>query len=127
VQFSANSYSVNEDAGGVTITITRTLNTSGSAIVTYSTADISATSGSDYSAVSGSVTFAAGESSKSFTIPIINDTVGEGNEIFNVMLNGAANANFGTPSIATVTIVDNDKGRRLKVPRGGIITKRVHE
>jgi len=125
VQFSSSAYSVNEDAGAVTITITRTLNTSGSAIVTYSTANVSATSGSDYSAVSGSITFAAGESSKSFTIPIINDTLSEGNETFSVLLNGAANANFGSPSVTTVTIVDNDKNRRVKVPRGGIITKRV--
>jgi len=127
VQFSSPSYSVNEDSGVVTITIVRTLNTSGSAIVTYSTANVSASSGSDYSAVSGSVSFAAGESSKSFTVPIINDTVPEGNETFNVILNGAANANFGTPSVATVTIVDDDKGRRIKTPRGGIIRKRVHE
>jgi hypothetical protein len=88
---------------------------------------VSATSGSDYSAVSGSLTFAAGQSSRSFSIPIINDTANEGNEIFNVLLNSAANANFGTPNIATVTIVDNEKGRRTKVPRGGIITKRVRE
>jgi hypothetical protein len=127
VQFSAATYSVNEGAGSVTITVTRTGNTAGTAAVAYSSSDGSALSGSDYQAVSGTLMFAAGESSKSFSVPIINDTVSEANETFNVSLTSVANANFGSPIGAIVTIVDNDKRGRLKLPRGGIIQKRVLE
>ena len=84
-------------------------------------------SGSDYQVVSGTLMFAAGESSKSFSVPIINDSVSEANETFNVSLTSVANANFGSPIGTIVTIVDNDKRGRLKLPRGGIIQKRVLE
>jgi hypothetical protein len=127
VQFSAASYSVNEGTGSVTITVTRTGSNAGSATVTYSSSDGSASSASDYKAVSGTLTFAAGESSKSFIVLITNDTVSEANETFNLSLNSVTNANFGSPIGAIVTIVDNDRRGRVKVPRGGIIQKRVLE
>jgi hypothetical protein len=126
LQFTSASYSVNEDSGSVTVTVTRNGNTAGSASVVYSTLDISASGSSDYTGVAGTLAFAAGESSKSFSIAIINDTVAEGNETFNLILSGVSNANLGSPSVTTVTIVDNDRGRRIKPPRGVITTsKRV--
>ena len=125
MQFSSGTYSVNEDAGSLTITVTRTGNILGSASVVYSSLDVSASGFSDYTGLAGTLTFAAGQSSKTITISIINDTINEGNETFNLLLSGVSNASLGNPNVTTVTIVDNDRGRRIKVPRGGIIEKRV--
>jgi len=56
----------------------------------------------------GTLRFAAGESTKSFTIPIINDALVENSETFTVTLSGASGATIDSPSTATVTITDND-------------------
>lgn len=56
-------------------------------------------------------TFAAGELSKTFTVPILDDTLYEGvNETFNVTLsNPTGGASLNTPSTTVVTIYDNDQ------------------
>jgi hypothetical protein len=77
--------------------------------VRYATANGSATSGSDYNAASGTLTFAPGETAKSFNIVIIDDNVKEPNETFNIVLSNVSSATLGSPAGATVTILDNDK------------------
>ena len=122
IQFSAASYSVNEDAGSVTITVTRSGSTSGSASVQYATSDGNALSPGDYNVFSGTLTFAAGETSRSFNVSITDDIVKESNETFSVVLSNASNATLGSPATAGVNIVDNDKrgrGPRVSLPRVG--------
>jgi hypothetical protein len=46
--------------------------------------------------------------------------VSEANETFTVALSGPANVAAGSPTTSIVTIVDNDKTRGRKTPRGGI-------
>jgi hypothetical protein len=123
IQLSAPSYSVNEDAESVTITVTRSGNTAVSASVQYATADVSALSPGDYKVVSGTLTFAPGESSKSFKVAVIDDLNKESNETFNVILSNVSNANLVNPAIATVSILDNDRrsrGPRVGGPRGEV-------
>ena len=48
--------------------------------VTYTTRDGSATAGTDYTATSGTLTFAAGETSKEVSVPLIDDSIFEGGE-----------------------------------------------
>ena len=109
VQLSSATYSVNENGGTVTITAMRTGGSSGAASVSYATANGSATAGSDYTARSGTLTWADGDSAnKTFTVPILDDSILEGNETFTVNLSGASGATLGSPSSATVTIVDNE-------------------
>jgi len=115
IQFSAAAYSVNENSGSVTIMVTRSGSAAGSASVQYATADGSASSPSDYTAISGIITFAPGELSKSFSVLVTDDGVKEPNETFNVVLSNPANAVLGNPASATVTIFDNDK--RTRSPR----------
>lgn len=112
IQFSASSYNVNESAGSITIIVSRTGSTATSATVQYSSADATALSSSDYLAVEGTLTFAPGESSKSFTVFIADDGTRESTEAFNVRLSNPSNASLGTPGLATVNIVDNDKRPR---------------
>jgi parallel beta-helix repeat protein len=109
--FSSSGASVSEGSGSVTLTVLRTGGTIGAATLNYATASGTATAGSDFTSTSGTLSFADGESSKTITIPILEDNIFEGSETFSVALssptNGTALGNFPT---ATVTIIDNDPG-----------------
>jgi len=108
IQFSHGAYSVKENAGPAVITVARTGNTASAASADYYISDGSATSGSDYSTVAGTVYFAAGQTQATFSIPIIDDTVYEGDETVNLTLSGFNGASAGTPQNAVLTIIDND-------------------
>lgn len=119
VQLSQSSYNVNENAGFVIVTVTRTANLSGPASVNYATSDSAglvscgvnngvASERCDYATTVGTARFAAGEGSIPVVIPIINDALVEGNESFSVSLNSPSGATMISPSTATITITDND-------------------
>jgi hypothetical protein len=77
--------------------------------VDYSTSDDTATSGEDYVASSGTLSFAAGQTGKTFIVPIINDGTDEPNETINLSLsNPTGGASLGPRSTAILTITDND-------------------
>ena len=104
---SIDSISVNESAGTATFTVTLSA-ASGQAIsVDYASVNGSATAGSDYAAVSGTLNFAAGETSKTITVSITDDNLFEGSENFTITLSNPSNAVLGT-AVGTGTIVDND-------------------
>ncbi|HUQ87740.1 MAG TPA: Calx-beta domain-containing protein, partial [Vicinamibacterales bacterium] len=75
--------------------------------VTYSTADVTATAGSDYSAASGTLTFPAGATLRTISVPIIGDTTVESSETFTVTLSNPTNAALGTVT-RTGTIINDD-------------------
>ncbi|MDQ3712621.1 MAG: FG-GAP-like repeat-containing protein [Acidobacteriota bacterium] len=109
VQFNATAYSGSESSSNVTATVTRTGDLSVESTINYATSDGTAVAGSDYTATSGTLSFAAGESSKTITVPIINDNVFEGSETFNLTLgNPTANTSLLYPNTTVLTIVDND-------------------
>jgi hypothetical protein len=110
VRFTASSYSVDEAAGQATVTVTRSGGSLGGPVtVDYTTGDGTATAGSDYTATSGTLTFGPGEATKSFTVPVANDSTHEDGETFQVTLsNVTGGASMGTPSGAAVTIADDD-------------------
>ena len=72
-------------------------------------ADLSTTAGADYTAVSGTLTFAPGDSTQTITIPIIDDLVIEepNPEFALVNLSNPTNAVLGDPQ-GTLRIFDND-------------------
>jgi len=74
--------------------------------VRWQTQDGTATAGSDYIASNGEVVFQPGDVSKTFTVPIIGDTVFEPDETFNVVITGTDNASAG--QAATCRIVNDD-------------------
>jgi hypothetical protein len=107
VQFSALRYPVSEDLGSVTITVNRVGGSTGPLTVNYTTGGGTATPGSDYTPVSGSFTFANGETSRTFVIPIMNDGVTEPNETVNLTLSGTSDRELlGSPSTAVLEIFD---------------------
>ncbi len=106
VQFSATSYTVDEAAGTVTITVTRTGGDAAGVTVQYATSNGTATAGSDYTNSTGTLTFAAGETQKTFTVPILVDAVLEQEETFTLTLSAPGGGTLGTPSTATVRITE---------------------
>ena len=110
LQLSAAVYSVSENAGTVTVPVSRTGATNGSVGVTVATANGSAISGQDYTAVNLNLTFLPGVTNLTVAIPISEDLVAETNETFTVTLSApTGGAVLGVPSVATVRIVDNDR------------------
>ncbi|MGE3335713.1 MAG: LamG-like jellyroll fold domain-containing protein, partial [Rhodospirillaceae bacterium] len=81
----------------ITFTITRSGNLGVSASVNYATASGSAGSGTDFTGNAGTVSFAAGETSKTVTITVLANANGEPEESFSVSLNGAS-AGSGAPA-----------------------------
>ena len=80
----------------------------GGVTITYSTANGTATAGSDYVAVvAGTVTIAQGANSGNLPVTINGDTTVEPDETFTVTIGNATNATLGT-AIATGTILNDD-------------------
>ncbi|MFO0906974.1 MAG: cellulase family glycosylhydrolase [Isosphaeraceae bacterium] len=93
----------------MTFTLTLSAPSTSPVSVSFSTADGTATAGSDYAASSGTVTFAPGETSKTVTVNVIRDTLPESNETLFLRLSNAVNATI-TRAQATGTILDDDFG-----------------
>jgi len=87
--------------------VNRIGNTTSAASVDYNTSDVTATERGDYITALGTLSFAPGETSKSFVVLINDDSYVEGNETFSVNLSYPSGVTLGAPSIATVTINDN--------------------
>jgi hypothetical protein len=118
VQLSSPTFNVGEASGSVQVTVQRT-NSIGAATVDYRTSDTAglnncslvngvASARCDYTTSIGTVRFVAGESSKTISIPIIDDSYADGNENFTITLSNATGASLGTPIVATITIQDNE-------------------
>ena len=76
--------------------------------VDYATTDGSATAGADYGSVSGTLTFAPGESSATVSVDIVDDETYEPDETFVARLSSPVNAAIATGE-ATGTILDDDE------------------
>lgn len=107
VQFSQASYSVAEGAHFTTINVTRSGDTSGAASVDYATQDGSAQQRTDFTIALGTLSFAAGETSKSLTVLITDDSYVEGSETFSFTLSHPVGVTLGAQSTATLTIIDD--------------------
>ena len=107
------------EGGNLVFTVTRTGSTTGAATVNYATANGSAISPGDYTAASGTLTFAAGETSKTITVATIDDTSVEAAETMTINLSSPSGATLGTSS-ATGTINDNDTAATLAISNASI-------
>jgi hypothetical protein len=108
VAFSSATYSVAENAGTASIMVNLSGASSQTITVNYATSNGSATAGSDYTAASGPLTFNPGETNKTFSITITDDSMYEGAETVNLTLSSPSNATLGSPSTAVLTINDNE-------------------
>jgi hypothetical protein len=120
VQFATGASSVNENTVSTAVTITRSGDTSFPASVSYATGDSagatgcsaltsSASSRCNYLATLGRLNFAANETSKTISIPIISNSFAQGPLSFSMTLSAAAglSTSVGSPGTTTITINDN--------------------
>ena len=113
LKFSIESYTVSESDGNAAITVTRTNGAASNVTVNYAASNGTATAGQDYNASSGTLAFGANETSKTFNIPILNDSISEPNETVNLTISGTTGGGtLGAPQTAVLTIIDNDNSRR---------------
>ncbi len=109
VAFSSPVYRAPENQGTATVTVTRTGRASNPASVDFSTQDGTATAGEDYTATSGTLNFAPGETTRPIVLTIRNDTVIEGDEtVILTLSNPSGGPALGNQSSATVIITDDD-------------------
>ena len=130
---------VNETDGTATFSVTRFGDVSGTATVDFASVDETATAGSDYAAVSGSLTFAPNVITRSIVVPLIDDNIEDSGETFVVNLsnpNGAAiddgqgqgtilNDESNTTSIFSVldgTIVENDTDQYIRIEATPVVS-----
>jgi chitinase len=79
----------------------------GGVTVSYTTADGTAAADSDYTAASGTLTFAPGQRTKTVDVLIVADSVDELDETLSLRLSAPSGATLGA-DVATGTIVDDD-------------------
>jgi len=107
-QFSQASHPVIEEVTVVTVTVTRSGDTSAANTVDYATADGTATERADYTTALGTLRFASGETSKTFDVLVNEDSKVEGNEAFTVALsNPTGGASLGAQATTTIQIMDD--------------------
>jgi hypothetical protein len=131
MSFSQPGYNVNENAGVLVITVVRTGDTSGPSTVNYKTSDTAglqacsvnngiASERCDYGTSVGTLRFAAGETSKTFAIPIVDDALVEGPEVFSLTLSAPAGGAIGNSPTVTVTIQNDDANPASQNPIDGV-------
>ncbi|MBI5508121.1 MAG: hypothetical protein HY903_05155 [Deltaproteobacteria bacterium] len=96
-----------ESAGGMDYVVTLSAATGAPVSLTFATTGGSAAADVDYTTTSGPLTFAAGELTKTVTVPILDDSDPEGSETFSVTVANVSGANVVRPT-ATGTILDDD-------------------
>ena len=116
VQFNSPTFSVSEGpppAGATarvaSILVTRSGGDSSTTVsVDFATSDGTASQRTDYTTASGTITFAPGQTTRTFNIPIVDDGYVEQTETVNLTLSNAIGANLGSPNQAVLSIDDDD-------------------
>jgi hypothetical protein len=105
ITLGASTYSIAQSAGSQTVSIKRTGGTT-AVTMAYATIDGTAKAGTDYTAKSGTLSWAAGDTAaKSVAIPISNAKAFSGSRNFTLKLTGGTGGvAMGSPNAATVTI-----------------------
>jgi aryl-phospho-beta-D-glucosidase BglC (GH1 family) len=101
-------------------TVTLSQPASGPVTVAFTTRDGTALAGSDYTAASGTLSFAAGETSKTIAVTLRGDTADEIDESFELALSGLTGASFARAS-ALGTIQNDDAPPVLRVSNAELL------
>ncbi|HEX8558432.1 MAG TPA: Calx-beta domain-containing protein [Pyrinomonadaceae bacterium] len=111
VDDAVGATAANEFDSSATVTLKLSAASGQPVTVKFTTANGTATAGSDYSATSATVTFAPGETIKWWGVPLINDTIDEADETFFVNLSDASGA--GVADAQGVITIKDDEGEPL--------------
>jgi len=99
--------SAHENDGIMTFSLSLSQASTQDITVNLGTSDFTAKAGSDYLAATSSITFKAGEVTKTFDVSLLNDSSAERLESFNVQINSATNAQIDK-AVAVGKITDDD-------------------
>ncbi len=117
VSWAATSVSANENGLYAELTVNRAKSSSGAVSINYATSAGSATAPADFTASSGTLSWADGDASpKTIQIPLVADGAVESNEAFTVMLSSPSGCLLDGAASATVTILDGGSGSTTMVP-----------
>ena len=108
VRFRDAGPTVGESSGVATIEVQRTGDVGQPASVSYQTSGGTATPGTDYAPANGELSFTAGQTTASLTIPITDDDVFEGDETVELTLTSPVGVPLGSPATTSLTIRDDD-------------------
>jgi Ca2+-binding RTX toxin-like protein len=92
-------------------------------LVTYATQGITATAGQDFTAQSGTLSFSVGETSKTISIPILEDTLEETDETLALVLNTPQNARFASNAteLRSVGTILDDDGQTVRLSSPSVL------
>lgn len=107
--FSQAQYNFSEEESEASITVTRTGNADAAVSVDYTSNNNYARAGSDYTTVSGTLNFEPGETSKTFTVPLLDDSLPELDEALNLTLSNPVGIALGPQKNAKLVVEDNDE------------------
>jgi len=110
IAFRETQFDANEADGFATIELVRRGNLDRTTRLTLTATDGTAIAGEDFTATVANVGFAPGDRVLSVSLPIVDDTLPEPAETFNLILSSNDNASIGDPPVARVRIRDNDGG-----------------
>jgi hypothetical protein len=109
VEFSVPTFFAPEISGAASVTITRTGSPLGPLAVDLTTSDGTATAGADYTAVTTTVVLIGGETSRTVTIPLLDDPADEPDETVTLTLSHPGlGGRLGARTVATLAITDDD-------------------
>jgi uncharacterized delta-60 repeat protein len=117
LRFGQYSFQANEDEGEMVVTVHRDPAWAGKLTVEYATTSASvqtqpgstpAVAGRDFVPITGSITFENGETTKTITVPILDNAVVDSNRIFGLVLTGTSPDASGGDGFAQLTINDNE-------------------
>src|SRR5204862_5604046 len=107
MQFATAAFAVSETVGKATITVTRNSGASTSEVA-YATTSGSAAPGTNYTPMSGILVFTPGQTTQTFTIPVLHDLQLTGPLTVGLALSNANGGFLGAQSTAALTINDVD-------------------
>ncbi|MBM3427917.1 MAG: hypothetical protein FJX95_03955, partial [Bacteroidetes bacterium] len=109
VSASITDVTINEAAGSAVVTVSLSASSSSLITMSYATSNGTAVVGADYTATSGTLSFPAGVTSSTISIPITNDANIEGAETFEILISNPVNVSISNGS-GSITILDDDGG-----------------
>lgn len=120
VQFGGFSYALLENGGAVPIQVTLSTPSDFPVTVDYATSNSTAVAGDDYNAASGTLSFAPGETAKTFSVTAFDDVLDETNETVTLKLSNMTNAQPGNPVEVSLTLIDDDVAPTLSFTTGSV-------
>ena len=108
LSFQSINITVDEDGSQAALAVELSQASADAVTVDYATSDITAEAGDDYTATSGTLTFAAGETVMAIIVPILDDAIYEPTERFDVTLSNPAGATLPAFPGARVNIPEDE-------------------